>query len=248
MQSSHRSESLQIFLARSRFSYDTCDSGGDCTMKFFLDTANIEEIRNVAEYGLIDGVTTNPSLVSKEGRPFKDILLEITQIVDGPISAEVVSTDAAGILKEAHELAKLHSNIVVKVPMIKEGMKALKQLTKDGIRTNITLIFNCNQALIAAKLGATYVSPFVGRFDDISEVGMNLVADLVQIFENYAFPTQILVASCRNPLHIREAALLGAHVATMPFKVLEQLMNHPLTDIGLERFLKDWEKVKALKQ
>jgi transaldolase len=217
-------------------------------MKFFLDTANIDEIRNAAEYGLIDGVTTNPSLVSKEGRPFKDILLEITQIVDGPISAEVVSTDANGILKEAYELAKLHSNIVVKVPMIKEGMKALKQLSKDGVRTNITLIFNCNQALIAAKLGATYVSPFVGRFDDISEVGMNLVADLVQIFENYAFPTQILVASCRNPLHIREAALLGAHVATMPFKVLEQLMNHPLTDIGLERFLKDWEKVKALKQ
>jgi transaldolase len=217
-------------------------------MKFFLDTANIEEIRSAAEYGLIDGVTTNPSLVSKEGRPFKDILLEITQIVDGPISAEVVSTDAAGILKEAYELAKLHSNIVVKVPMIKEGMKALKQLSKDGVRTNITLIFSCNQALIAAKLGATYVSPFVGRFDDISEVGMNLVADLVQIFENYAFPTQILVASCRNPLHIREAALMGAHVATMPYKVLEQLLNHPLTDIGLERFLKDWEKVKALKK
>lgn len=216
-------------------------------MKFFLDTANIAEIRNAAEYGLIDGVTTNPSLVSKEGRPFKDILLEITQLVDGPISAEVVSTDAEGILKEAYELASLHSNIVVKVPMIKEGMKALKQLSKDGIRTNITLIFNCNQALIAAKLGATYVSPFVGRFDDISEVGMSLVADLVQIFENYAFTTQILVASCRNPLHIREAALLGAHVATMPLKVLEQLMNHPLTDIGLERFLKDWEKVKALK-
>lgn len=217
-------------------------------MKFFLDTANIDEIRNAAEYGLIDGVTTNPSLVSKEGRPFKDMLLEIAQIVDGPISAEVVSTDADGILKEAYGLAKLHSNIVVKVPMIKEGMKALKQLSKDGIRTNITLIFNCNQALIAAKLGATYVSPFVGRFDDISEVGMNLIADLVKIFENYTFPTQILVASCRNPLHIREAALLGAHVATMPFKVLEQLMNHPLTDIGLERFLKDWEKVKALKK
>jgi transaldolase len=217
-------------------------------MKFFLDTANIAEIRNAAEYGLIDGVTTNPSLVSKEGRPFKDILLEITQIVDGPISAEVVSTDANGILKEAYELAKLHSNIVVKVPMIKEGMKALKQLSKDGVRTNVTLIFNCNQALIAAKLGATYVSPFVGRFDDISEVGMNLVADLVQIFENYAFPTQILVASCRNPLHIREAALLGAHVATMPFNVLEQLMNHPLTDIGLERFLKDWEKMRASKR
>jgi transaldolase len=217
-------------------------------MKFFLDTANIEEIRNAAEYGLIDGVTTNPSLVSKEGRPFKDILLEITQIVDGPISAEVLSTDANGILKEAYELAKLHSNIVVKVPMIKDGMKALKQLSKDGIRTNITLIFGCNQALIAAKLGATYVSPFVGRLDDISEVGMNLVADIVQIFENYAFPTQVLVASCRNPLHIREAALLGAHVATMPFNVLEQLMKHPLTDLGLDRFLKDWEKVKGLKK
>jgi transaldolase len=212
-------------------------------MKFFLDTANIEEIRNAAEYGLIDGVTTNPSLVSKEGRAFKDILLEITQIVDGPISAEVVSTDAPGILREAYELAKLHRNIVVKIPMIKEGMKALRQLSKDGIRTNITLVFNCNQALVAAKLGATYVSPFVGRFDDVSEVGMSLIADLVKIFSNYRFPTQILVASCRNPLHIREAALLGAHVATMPFKVLEQLLKHPLTDIGLERFLKDWEKV-----
>ncbi len=212
-------------------------------MKFFLDTANIEEIRSAAEYGLIDGVTTNPSLVSKEGRAFKEIILEITQIVNGPISAEVVSTDSGGILREAYELAKLHKNIVVKIPMIKEGMKALKQLSKDGIHTNVTLVFNCNQALIAAKLGATYVSPFVGRFDDISEVGMNLIADLVKIFSNYRFPTQILVASCRNPLHIREAALLGAHVATMPFKVLEQLLQHPLTDIGLERFLKDWEKV-----
>ena len=215
-------------------------------MKFFLDTANIEEIRNAAEYGLIDGVTTNPSLVSKEGRSFKEILLDITKIIDGPISAEVVSTDASGILREAYDLAKVHSNIVVKVPMIKEGMKALKQLSKDGIRTNVTLIFNCNQALIAAKLGATYVSPFVGRFDDVSEVGMNLIADLVQIFANYQFPTQILVASCRNPLHIREAALLGAHVATMPYKVLEQLLNHPLTDIGLQRFLKDWEKVPKI--
>ncbi len=212
-------------------------------MKFFLDTANIEEIRNAAEYGLIDGVTTNPSLVSKEGRDFKEILRDITQIVDGPISAEVLSIDAMGILREAYELAKVHENIVVKVPMIKEGMKALKQLSKDGIRTNITLIFNPNQALIAAKLGATYVSPFVGRLDDISEVGMNLIADIVKIFSNYGFSTQILVASCRNPLHIREAALLGAHVATMPFQVLEQLLKHPLTDIGLERFLKDWEKV-----
>ena len=212
-------------------------------MKFFLDTANIDEIRNAAEYGLIDGVTTNPSLVSKEGRDFKEILLEITKIVDGPISAEVVSTDASGILREAYELAKIHKNIVVKVPMIKEGMKALKQLSKDGIKTNITLVFSANQALVAAKLGATYVSPFVGRFDDISEVGMDLIGDLAQIFANYHFPTQILVASVRNPLHVREAALLGAHVATMPFKVLEQLLKHPLTDIGLERFLKDWEKL-----
>jgi transaldolase len=212
-------------------------------MKFFLDTANIDEIRNAAEYGLIDGVTTNPSLVSKEGRDFKEILLEITKIVDGPISAEVVSTDASGILREAYELAKIHKNIVVKVPMIKEGMKALKQLSKDGIKTNITLVFSANQALVAAKLGATYVSPFVGRFDDISEVGMDLIGDLAQIFANYQFPTQILVASIRNPLHVREAALVGAHVATMPFKVLEQLLKHPLTDIGLERFLKDWEKM-----
>ena len=212
-------------------------------MKFFLDTANIDEIRSAAEYGLIDGVTTNPSLVSKEGRDFKEILLEITRIVDGPISAEVVSTDASGILREAYELAKIHKNIVVKVPMIKEGMKALKQLSKDGIKTNITLVFSANQALVAAKLGATYVSPFVGRFDDISEVGMDLIGDLAQIFANYQFPTQILVASIRNPLHVREAALVGAHVATMPFKVLEQLLKHPLTDIGLERFLKDWEKM-----
>lgn len=212
-------------------------------MKFFLDTANIEEIRNAVEYGLIDGVTTNPSLVSKEGRDFKEILKEITGIVDGPISAEVVSTDAAGILREAYDLASIHRNIVIKIPMIREGMKALKQLSGDGIKTNVTLVFNANQALIAAKLGATYVSPFVGRFDDISEVGMDLIGDLVQIFSNYDFSTQILVASIRNPLHVREAALLGAHVATMPFKVLEQLMNHPLTDIGLARFLKDWEKM-----
>lgn len=212
-------------------------------MKFFLDTANIDEIRDAAEYGLIDGVTTNPSLVAKEGRDFKDVLRDITKIVNGPISAEVVSTDCAGILKEAYDLAKVHANIVVKVPMIKEGMKALKQLSRDGIRTNVTLVFNANQALIAAKLGAGYVSPFVGRFDDVSQVGMSLIADLVQIFRNYQFQTEILVASCRSPLHIREAAILGAHVATMPYKVLEQLLKHPLTDIGLERFLKDWEKV-----
>jgi transaldolase len=213
-------------------------------MKFFLDTANIEEIRDAAEYGLIDGVTTNPSLVAKERRDFKEILRDITQIVSGPISAEVVSIDCSGILREAHELAGVHENIVVKVPMIKEGMKALRQLSSEGIRTNVTLVFNANQALIAARLGATYVSPFVGRFDDVSEVGMSLIGDLVRIFRNYGFKTQILVASCRTPLHIREAALLGADVATMPYKVLEQLLKHPLTDIGLERFLKDWEKVR----
>ncbi len=214
-------------------------------MKFFLDTANIDEIREAAEYGLIDGVTTNPSLVSKEGRSFKEIIAEIARIVDGPISAEVVSTDAAGMLAEAYDLAKIHENIVIKIPMIKEGMKALKQLSADGIHTNVTLVFSSNQALVAAKLGATYVSPFVGRFDDISQVGMEMVADIAQIFSNYDFETQILVASCRNPLHIREAALLGAHVATMPYSVLEQLLKHPLTDIGLARFLKDWEKVAS---
>jgi transaldolase len=213
-------------------------------MKFFLDTANIEEIRDAAQYGLVDGVTTNPSLVAKENREFKDILLDITKIVDGPISAEVISIDFAGMVREARELAKIHENIVVKVPMIPEGMKALKQLTSDGIRTNITLVFSPNQALIAAKLGATYVSPFVGRFDDVSEVGMNLIADLVQIFENYNFDTQILVASCRNPLHIRDAALMGAHVVTLPYKVLMQMFHHPLTDVGLARFLKDWEATK----
>jgi transaldolase len=213
-------------------------------MKFFLDTANIDEIRDAAEYGLIDGVTTNPSLVAKEGRDFKEILREITKIVNGPISAEVVSTECAGILREAYDLAKVHENIVVKVPMIKEGMKALKQLSQEGIRVNVTLVFNANQALIAAKLGATYVSPFVGRFDDVSQVGMELIRDLIPIFKNYNLKTQILVASCRSPLHIREAAILGAHVATMPYKVLEQLLKHPLTDIGLERFLKDWEKVR----
>ena len=213
-------------------------------MKFFLDTANISEIEEAAAFGLIDGVTTNPSLVAKEGRDFKSILLEITAIVDGPISAEVVSTECDGILREGRELAQIHENIVVKVPMIPEGMKALGTLAQEGIRTNVTLCFNPNQALIAAKLGATYVSPFVGRFDDVSQVGMDLIEDLVTIFSNYGFPTQILVASCRSPLHIRESALLGAHVATMPYRVLMQLMKHPLTDLGLERFLKDWEQAK----
>ena len=215
-------------------------------MKFFLDTANIDEIRNAAEYGLIDGVTTNPSLVSKEGRDFKEILLEITKIVDGPISAEVVSTDASGILREAYELAKIHKNIVVKVPMIKEGMKALKQLSKDGIKTNITLVFSANQALVAAKLGATYVSPFVGRFDDISEDGIAQLADVVVALGNYDFghEVEVIAASIRSANHVTQAALMGADIATVPFSVLKNLVKHPLTDRGLESFLADWEKVK----
>ncbi len=213
-------------------------------MKFFLDTANIDEIRDAADCGLIDGVTTNPSLVAKEKRNFKDVLREIAGIVNGPISAEVLSTDSDGMVREAHDLAGVHENIVIKLPMTKAGMKALKQLHGEGVRTNVTLIFSANQALVAARLGATYVSPFVGRLDDISEVGMDLIADLVQIFANYSFSTQILVASCRHPLHIREAALLGADVVTLPYKVLMQLLHHPLTDAGLERFLKDWEAVR----
>ena len=213
-------------------------------MKFFLDTANIDEIRDAADYGLIDGVTTNPSLVAKEKRNFKEVLREIAGIVNGPISAEVLSTDSEGMVREAHDLAGVHENIVIKIPMTKAGMKALKQLHGEGIRTNVTLIFSANQALVAARLGATYVSPFVGRLDDVSEVGMDLIADLVQIFANYSFSTQILVASCRHPLHIREAALLGADVVTLPYKVLMQLLHHPLTDAGLERFMKDWEAVR----
>ncbi len=213
-------------------------------MKFFLDTANIDEIRDAADCGLIDGVTTNPSLVAKEKRNFKEVLREIAGIVNGPISAEVLSTDSEGMVREAHDLAGVHENIVIKIPMTKAGMKALKQLHGEGIRTNVTLIFSANQALVAARLGATYVSPFVGRLDDISEVGMDLISDMVQIFTNYSFSTQILVASCRHPLHIREAALLGADIVTLPYKVLMQLFHHPLTDAGLERFMKDWEAVK----
>jgi transaldolase len=217
-------------------------------MKFFIDTANIDEIRDAAQYGIIDGVTTNPSLVAKEKRAFKDILLDIAKIVDGPISAEVISSDASGMLREARDLAKIHENIVVKIPMTQEGMKALKELSGEGIKSNVTLVFSPNQALIAAKLGATYVSPFVGRFDDISEVGMDLIADLVQIFDNYDFETQILVASCRNPLHVRDSALMGAHVATIPYKVIMQLFQHPLTDVGLQRFMKDWEAARKAAQ
>ncbi len=212
-------------------------------MKFFIDTANINEIKEAASYGLLDGVTTNPSLVAKEGKNFRALLDEIIKIVDGPISAEVVSTDYDGIMKEAHELAKIHRNIVVKVPLIKEGIKAVKSLSGEGINTNVTLCFSPSQALLAAKAGATYISPFVGRLDDISHDGMELIQQIIQIYNNYNFKTQVLVASIRHPLHVVDAALMGAHVATMPFDVINKLFKHPLTDLGLEKFLSDWKKL-----
>ncbi len=212
-------------------------------MKFFIDTANIDEIREAEQLGILDGVTTNPSLVAKEGRDFIELLKEITQIVDGPISAEVVSTDYDGILREAHDLAKIHDNIVIKVPLIKEGLKAVKTLSGEGIKTNVTLCFSPSQALLAAKAGATYISPFVGRLDDISNSGMDIVAQIVEIYANYGFSTEVLVASIRHPMHLVEAALMGADVATMPFNVIDKLFKHPLTDVGLEKFLSDWKKL-----
>ena len=210
-------------------------------MKFFLDTANVEEIKKYAELGLVDGVTTNPTLVAKEGRDFYEVVKEICQIVDGPVSAEVISTDAEGMVKEARELAKLADNIVIKIPMTKDGMKAVKILSAEGIKTNVTLVFSPLQALLAAKAGATYVSPFVGRLDDIGHVGMKLVEDVVKIYKNYDIKTEVIVASIRHPWHVLEAAKIGADIATMPPAVMDKLFNHPLTDIGLERFLKDWE-------
>jgi transaldolase len=212
-------------------------------MKFFIDTADIGEIREAAAMGLVDGVTTNPSLVAKTGRKFREVLLEICDVVKGPVSAEVVSTTHDEMMKEARELAALRDNIVVKIPLIPEGLKATRTCSNEGIKTNVTLCFSASQALLAAKAGATYISPFVGRMDDISEDGMAMVADIVEIYENYGFPTEVLVASVRHPIHVLEAAKLGAHVSTCPLKVLLQLSKHPLTDIGLERFLKDWEKV-----
>lgn len=212
-------------------------------MKIFIDTANINEIKEAHSWGVIDGVTTNPSLVAKEGKDFREVIDEICSIVDGPISAEAVSMDADGMIEEARELSKIHKNIVVKIPMTKEGLKAVKKVSSEGIKTNMTLIFSPNQALLAAKAGATYVSPFVGRLDDISHVGMDLVGQIVEIFDNYAFETEVIVASIRNPLHVVEAALMGAHVATIPFNVLEQMIKHPLTEIGIKKFLEDWEKV-----
>lgn len=212
-------------------------------MKFFIDTANVDEIKKAHAYGLVDGVTTNPTLVAKEGRAFREVVDEICTIVDGPISAEAVSLDSAGLIKEARELSKIHKNIVVKIPMTLEGMAAVKIASAEGIKVNVTLVFSPLQALVAAKAGAAYVSPFIGRLDDVAHTGMDLVHSILDIFENYDFPTEIIVASIRNPLHVLEAALTGAHIATIPFKVMEQLSKHPLTDVGIEKFLKDWEKV-----
>lgn len=211
-------------------------------MKFFIDTANLDEIRQAVALGMVDGVTTNPSLVAREQRPFREILQEICQVVDGPISAEVVSLEAEGMLREGRELAAIHPNIVIKVPMTMEGLKATKQFAEEQIRTNVTLIFSAAQALLAAKAGASFVSPFVGRLDDISEPGMELVGNILSIYRNYAFETEVIVASVRHPMHVVEAALLGADIATIPFKVIKQLSRHPLTDAGLAQFLADWEK------
>ncbi len=212
-------------------------------MKFFIDTANIEEIRQAAEIGVLDGVTTNPTLVARENRDFHELLKEICSIVAGPISAEVVSLESDGMVKEAKVLAQIHENITIKLPMTIEGLKACRKLSNDGIKTNMTLIFSPTQAILAAKAGATFVSPFIGRLDDVSTEGMALVEQIVAIYDNYGFETEVLVASVRHPMHVVEAALIGADVITMPFKVIERLVKHPLTDVGIERFLKDWEKV-----
>ena len=213
-------------------------------MKFFLDTANLDEIREANDWGIVDGVTTNPSHVSKEDMAFKQLIEEICGIVDGPISAEVVSTDAEGMVKEARELVKIHENIVVKIPMLQDGVKAIKILYDEGIKTNATLIFSAAQALLVAKAGATYSSPFVGRLDDIGHDGMELAAQTKEIYDNYDFQTEIIVAAARHPGHVLQAALLGAHITTMRFEIMEKLFYHPMTDIGLEMFLADWEKAK----
>ena len=216
-------------------------------MKLFIDTANIAEIREINEWGIICGVTTNPSLIAKEGRVFEEVIKEIVEIVDGPISAEVVSLEAEGMIREARELAKIHENIVIKIPVTEEGLKAVKVLSKEGIKTNVTLIFSAAQALIAAKAGATYVSPFVGRLDDISDNGMKLVADIAQIFSIYGIQTEIIAASIRGPQDVTDAAKCGSHIATIPYKVFRQMVKHPLTDSGIERFLADWASVPSAK-
>jgi transaldolase len=212
-------------------------------MKFFIDTADVKEIREAHDLGLVDGVTTNPSLIAKSGRKFKDVIKEIVSIVDGPISAEVISLDAPGMIKEGKELAKIHKNIVVKLPMTPEGLKATYALSALKIKTNVTLIFTAMQALLAAKAGATYVSPFVGRLDDISQDGMGIIEEIRTIFDNYGYSSEIIVASIRNPIHVLNSALIGADVATIPYSVMIQLCKHPLTDAGIKKFLEDWQNV-----
>lgn len=211
-------------------------------MIFFIDTANVDEIREINSWGVLDGVTTNPSLVAKEGRDFQDVIKEITSIVDGPVSAEVISLKAEGMIEEARELSKIHSNVVIKVPMTDEGLKAVKVLSKEGIRINVTLVFSANQALLAAKAGASFVSPFVGRLDDVGNRGMDVIEDIVRIFDTYGIDTQVIAASIRHPQHVIEAALAGSHIATVPYGVFKNMLRHPLTDTGIERFLSDWEK------
>jgi transaldolase len=216
-------------------------------MKFFLDTANLDELRAGAKWGIVDGVTTNPSLIAKEGKPIQEQIAAICDIIDGPVSAEVVAVEAKAMIAEGRELAKIHKNVVVKVPLIRDGIEACSALSKEGIRVNVTLCFSAAQALLAAKAGAYFISPFVGRLDDIGATGMELIHQVVQIYQNYDFETQVLAASLRGPLHVVEAALAGAHIGTLPFKVIDQLFNHPLTDKGLEQFLKDYNKVFAKK-
>lgn len=212
-------------------------------MKIFIDTADINEIREANKIGIIDGVTTNPTLIAKTGRKFEDVVKDIVAEVDGPISVEVVSLESDGMVEEARKLAKIHKNITIKIPMTTEGLKAVKILSKEGIKTNVTLVFSPIQALLAAKAGATFVSPFVGRLDDISQDGFELVEQIVEIYNNYDFETEVIAASIRNPVHVIRAALCGCHIATIPYSTLMQLAKHPLTDIGIEKFLKDWQKV-----
>jgi len=214
-------------------------------MKFFIDTANIDEIRDAARLGILDGVTTNPSLVAKEGRKFEAVIAEICTIVDGPISAEVTALDYDGMMAQAHPLAKIHKNVTIKVPLTKDGLRACKALRGEGIHVNVTLCFSPSQALLAAKCGATFISPFVGRLDDVSQDGIELIGQIRAIYDNYGFTTQILAASIRHPMHVVDCALAGADVGTMPYKVMTQLYEHPLTDIGLKKFLEDWEKLKS---
>lgn len=214
-------------------------------MQSFLDTANIDEIREALSWGVISGVTTNPSLVAKEGRDFKTLVKQICEMVPGPVSAEVLSLDFEGMVEEARDLASIAPNVVIKIPMTKDGLKAVKVLSQEGIKTNVTLVFSATQGLLAALAGATYVSPFIGRLDDISNEGMNVVEDLVVLVENYNLPTKVIAASIRHPMHVLEAARVACHIATVPFKVLEAMLNHPLTDIGIKRFLDDWAKLQA---